>query len=128
MLKVVGASWVQTRISGCIIAGVGLLGIGILLISVFSRLVPSISQFFPSRCKRLETKINYRSFQACFFIFLCIFCPNRGRNDGMYSATVFWNDKGGYYRIDFWGQGNDLVSLPKGAARAYYRPRIQDTG
>ncbi|XP_043274296.1 putative phospholipase B-like lamina ancestor [Venturia canescens] len=88
MLKVVGASWLQTRISTYILVAVGLLGIGAVLIGEFGR----------------------------------------DQKDGTYSATVFWNPKGRYYRIDFWGQGNNLVSVSKGAARAYYKTRIHETG
>lgn len=47
--------------------------------------------------------------------------------DGTYSATVWWKRKTGY-RIDFWGQGNDLTTLPVGVARAYYKPDILETG
>nr|XP_031844295.1 putative phospholipase B-like lamina ancestor isoform X2 [Nomia melanderi] len=47
--------------------------------------------------------------------------------DGTYSATVSWNHKGGY-RIDFWGQGNDLNAVPLHAARAYYKTGIFEHG
>lgn len=47
--------------------------------------------------------------------------------DGIYSATVLWNRKGGY-RIDFWGQGNDLTAVPLHAARAYYKTGIFEYG
>lgn len=87
MLKVVGASWLQTRISTYILAAVGLLGIGTIIIGEFGHI----------------------------------------EQDGTYSATVSWNHKGGY-RIDFWGQGNDLTAIPLNAARAYYRTRIFESG
>lgn len=38
-----------------------------------------------------------------------------------------WNHRGGY-KIEFWGQGNELETLPQGAARAYYKTRIYETG
>lgn len=48
-------------------------------------------------------------------------------NDGTYSATVSWNRKGGY-RIDFWGQGNDLSGIKLNVARAYYKTGIFESG
>lgn len=48
-------------------------------------------------------------------------------NDGTYSATVWWKRRSGY-RIDYWGQGNDLATLPMGAARAYYKTGIHESG
>ncbi|XP_034941811.1 putative phospholipase B-like lamina ancestor isoform X2 [Chelonus insularis] len=87
MLKVVGASWLQTRVSTYILVAVALLGIGAIILSEFGGV----------------------------------------NNDGTYSATVTWNHNK-IYRIEFWGQGNDLESLPKGAARAYYKTRIHETG
>lgn len=87
MLKVVGASWLQTRIATYILVAVALLGIGAIIIGEFGRV----------------------------------------ENDGTYSATVSWNSKEAY-RINFWGQGNDLESLPMGAARAYYKTRMHEIG
>ncbi|XP_066588307.1 putative phospholipase B-like lamina ancestor [Prorops nasuta] len=87
MLKVVGASWLQTRISTYILVAVALLGIGAIILGEFGRV----------------------------------------ENDGTYSASVSWNRKGGY-QIDFWGQGNDLSSLPLNAARAYYKTAIFQSG
>lgn len=51
----------------------------------------------------------------------------RVENDGTYSATVSWNHKGGY-RIDFWGQSNNLASVRLSAARAYYKTSIFESG
>ncbi|CAG5089411.1 Similar to lama: Putative phospholipase B-like lamina ancestor (Drosophila melanogaster) [Cotesia congregata] len=48
-------------------------------------------------------------------------------NDGIYSARVIYNRKSGY-RVDFWGQNNDLASLPMGSARAYFKHRTHQTG
>ncbi|XP_046834493.1 putative phospholipase B-like lamina ancestor [Vespa crabro] len=87
MLKVVGASWLQTRISTYILVAVALLGIGAIILGEFGHV----------------------------------------EKDGTYSATVSWNRKGGY-RIDFWGQGNDLTSIPLNAARAYYKTGILENG
>ncbi|XP_008559439.1 putative phospholipase B-like lamina ancestor [Microplitis demolitor] len=88
MLKVVGASWLQTRISTYIIATVATIGVGAIILSEFG--------------KRVE-------------------------NDGIYSARVVYNRKSGY-RVDFWGQNNDLMSLPMGTARAYFKHRTHKTG
>ncbi|XP_012255010.2 putative phospholipase B-like lamina ancestor [Athalia rosae] len=84
---VVGASWLQTRISTYILVAVALLGIGAIILGEFGRV----------------------------------------ENDGTYAATVTWKHNGGY-RIDFWGQGNDLNAVPSGAARAYYKTEIHRTG
>ncbi|XP_046619516.1 putative phospholipase B-like lamina ancestor isoform X1 [Neodiprion virginianus] len=92
MLKVVGASWLQTRISTYILGAVALLGIGAIILGEFGQYV-------------------YTSVE----------------NDGTYAATVTWKQNGAY-RIDFWGQGNDLEAIPTGAARAYYRTGIHHTG
>ncbi|XP_025154223.1 putative phospholipase B-like lamina ancestor isoform X2 [Harpegnathos saltator] len=87
MLKVVGASWLQTRISTYILVAVALLGIGAIILGEFGHV----------------------------------------ENDGTYSATVSWNHKGGY-RIDFWGQSNDLASVKLNVARAYYKTSIFESG
>ncbi|XP_014472865.1 PREDICTED: putative phospholipase B-like lamina ancestor [Dinoponera quadriceps] len=87
MLKVVGASWLQTRISTYILVAVALLGIGAIILGEYGHV----------------------------------------ENDGTYSATVSWNHKGGY-RIDFWGQGNDLASVKLNVARAYYKTSILESG
>ncbi|XP_015597261.1 putative phospholipase B-like lamina ancestor [Cephus cinctus] len=87
MLKVVGASWLQTRISTYILVAVAMLGIGAIILGEFGHV----------------------------------------ENDGTYSATVTWKRNGGY-RVDFWGQGNDLTAIPLGAARAYYKTGIYETG
>lgn len=87
MLKVVGASWLQTRISTYILVAVALLGIGAIILGEFGHV----------------------------------------EQDGTYSATVSWNRKGGY-KIDFWGQGNDLIAVPLHAARAYYKTGIFEHG
>ncbi|KAK2581862.1 hypothetical protein KPH14_002325 [Odynerus spinipes] len=87
MLKVVGASWLQTRISTYILLAVALLGIGAIILGEFGHV----------------------------------------KKDGTYSATASWNHKGGY-RIDFWGQGNDLETIPLNAARAYYKTGIFENG
>ncbi|XP_036149336.1 putative phospholipase B-like lamina ancestor [Monomorium pharaonis] len=89
MLKVVGASWLQTRISTYIIGAFALLGIGAIILGEYGLM--------------------------------------NVENDGTYSATVSWNHKGGY-RIDFWGQGNDLANVRLNAARAYYKTDIFEIG
>ncbi|EZA56893.1 Putative phospholipase B-like lamina ancestor [Ooceraea biroi] len=89
MLKVVGASWLQTRISTYILIVVALFGFGAIILGEFGE------------------------FQV--------------ENDGIYSATVSWNHKGGY-RIDFWGQGNNLADVQLNVARAYYKTSILETG
>lgn len=50
----------------------------------------------------------------------------RIEDDGNYAATVYWTEQGGF-RIEFWGQGNELAEVPRGVVRAYYRPDIPPT-
>ena len=89
MLKVVGASWLQTRISSYILIAVAIIGIGAIILGEFD--------------------------------FLHV------EKDGIYSATVSWNHKGGYH-IEFWGQGNDLANVQLNVARAYYKTSIFESG
>lgn len=89
MLKVVGASWLQTRISTYILVAVALIGLGAIILGEFD--------------------------------FLHV------EKDGIYSATVSWNHKGGYH-IEFWGQGNDLANVQLNVARAYYKTSIFESG
>ncbi|XP_068633401.1 putative phospholipase B-like lamina ancestor [Battus philenor] len=87
MLKVVGASWLQTKISSYILGTLGIL---------------AILALFAGQIERIH-------------------------EDGNYAATVFYSQKTGY-RIEYWGQSNDLADLPKGVARAYFRMDIETTG
>lgn len=87
MLKVIGASWFQTRVGTCIIGVV--LALGILAVIVGEL--------------------------------------GREEDDGVYSATVFWSENAGF-RIDFWGQGNEMEEIPYGVGRAYYKQEIDTTG
>lgn len=56
--------------------------------------------------------------------FLVIF---RMKEDGNYAATVFYSEKTGY-RIEYWGQSNELADIPRGVARAYFRMDVETTG
>lgn len=49
------------------------------------------------------------------------------KEDGMYAATVYWRPHVGF-KPEFWGQNNKPSSVPKGVARAYYRPNIYSSG
>ncbi|XP_051154546.1 putative phospholipase B-like lamina ancestor [Leptopilina boulardi] len=86
MLKVVGASWLQTRISTYLLIGVAILGIGAIIFGEFGHV----------------------------------------EHDGTYAATAFWRQN--IHQFEFWGQGNDLSTIPMGAARAYYKSAIPETG
>lgn len=55
---------------------------------------------------------------------ICIFCRIQ---DGNYAATVFYSEKTGY-RIEYWGQSNELADISKGVARAYFRMDVNTTG
>lgn len=86
-LKVVGASWVQTKISSYILGFLGILAILALFVGQIERI----------------------------------------QEDGNYAATVFYSEKTGY-RIEYWGQSNDLKDIAKGVARAHFRGDIDTTG
>nr|XP_040240576.2 putative phospholipase B-like lamina ancestor [Anopheles coluzzii]XP_040240577.2 putative phospholipase B-like lamina ancestor [Anopheles coluzzii]XP_040240578.2 putative phospholipase B-like lamina ancestor [Anopheles coluzzii]XP_040240579.2 putative phospholipase B-like lamina ancestor [Anopheles coluzzii]XP_040240580.2 putative phospholipase B-like lamina ancestor [Anopheles coluzzii]XP_049461771.1 putative phospholipase B-like lamina ancestor [Anopheles coluzzii] len=47
--------------------------------------------------------------------------------DGTYCATTYWARNSGY-RLEFWGQRNDLDQVPKGAVRACFRDSILTNG
>lgn len=51
----------------------------------------------------------------------------RIQEDGNYAATVFFSNKTGY-RIEYWGQSNELADIPRGVARAYFRMDMDTTG
>lgn len=87
ILKVVGASWLQTKISSYILGILGILAI----LALFAGQI------------------------------------ERSQEDGNYAATVFFSNKTGY-RIEYWGQSNELADIPRGIARAYYRMDINTTG
>lgn len=87
ILKVVGASWLQTKISSYILGIIGIL---------------SILALFVGQIERIQ-------------------------EDGNYAATVFFSNKTGY-RIEYWGQSNELADVPRGVARAYFRMDIDTTG
>lgn len=59
-----------------------------------------------------------------YFIVLFSF---RIQLDGNYAATVFYSEKTGY-RIEYWGQSNELANIPTGVARAYFRMDVDTTG
>lgn len=84
MLKVVGASWYQTKISSMIVFSAFLLAIGALFI------------------------LNIE----------------RPLFDHVYCSTAYWTNAAGF-RLEFWGQGNKIVDIPKGAARICYKDGIQ---
>ncbi|CAH0715655.1 unnamed protein product, partial [Brenthis ino] len=86
-LKVVGASWLQTKISSYILGFLGILAILALFVGQMERI----------------------------------------QEDGNYAATVFYSEKTGY-RIEYWGQSNDLKDIAKGVARAYFRGDVDTTG
>ncbi|KAL0883265.1 hypothetical protein ABMA27_016686 [Loxostege sticticalis] len=87
ILKVVGASWLRTKVSSYIL---GILG------------VLAILALFAGQIERMK-------------------------EDGNYAATVFYSEKTGY-RIEYWGQSNELADIPRGVARAYFRMDVETTG
>ncbi|KOB71876.1 putative phospholipase B-like lamina ancestor, partial [Operophtera brumata] len=87
VLKVVGASWLRTKISSYILGILGILAILALFVGQIERI----------------------------------------QEDGNYAATVFYSEKTGY-RIEYWGQSNELVNIPTGVARAYFRMDVDTAG
>ncbi|XP_075977615.1 phospholipase B domain containing lamina ancestor [Anticarsia gemmatalis] len=87
ILKVVGASWLQTKISSYIL---GILGVLAILALFFGQI-------------------------------------ERIQGDGNYAVTVFFSNKTGY-RIEYWGQSNELADIPRGVARAYFRMDMENAG
>ncbi|CAG9125532.1 unnamed protein product [Plutella xylostella] len=87
MLKVVGASWLQTKISSYILGFLGALAILALFLGQMERI----------------------------------------QEDGTYAATVFYSEKTGY-RIEYWGQSNELSEIERGVARAYFRMDMDTDG
>lgn len=51
---------------------------------------------------------------------LFIIYVERPQFDGTYCATAYWTHTSGH-RLEFWGQGNDLEEIPRGAARVCYK-------
>lgn len=51
----------------------------------------------------------------------------RPEYDGTYCATAFWTQKVGF-QIEYWKQQNDLLNIPKGAARICYKDSIYENG
>lgn len=47
--------------------------------------------------------------------------------DGTYCATTYWSRKNGF-RVEFWGQQNDLLQIKKGAARICYKDSTFQNG
>lgn len=105
MLKVVGASSEQTRLSSYVLATLSICGIVIII--------------FGGKIGRYVVK---------FFVsyYLCIIFYSFDEEDGIYSATVYWNRFG--YRLEFWGQSNSLEEIPRGSARAYYNSDMNGNG
>lgn len=87
MLKVVGASWLKTRISTYILAGACMLAFGAFFIADMERPV----------------------------------------YNGTYCATAYWARNSGF-RVEFWGQRNDLEAVPQGAVRACYSDSLLESG
>lgn len=47
--------------------------------------------------------------------------------DGTYCATAYWSRQYGF-RVEFWGQQNNLIEIPKGAARTCYKDSTFQNG
>lgn len=51
----------------------------------------------------------------------------RPQYSGTYCATAFWSKNVGF-QIEYWKQQNDLLNIPKGAARICYKDSIYENG
>lgn len=112
MLKVVGASWVQTMVSLCILLSILIFGIFLIL-------------FVKYRLVRFSSSNGIRS---CFCVFNLRLDFCRKEDDGKYSASVYWNPYTEGFDIYLWGQNNDPEEVSRGTARAYYQPSMHETG
>jgi len=77
-------------------------------------------------------KINFSAFVLggsllCAVGLLLLAEIERPEYNGTYCATAFWSPKFGF-RVEFWGQRNDLQEVAKGVARACYRDAVDTTG
>uniref|UniRef100_A0A0A1WLA9 Phospholipase B-like n=1 Tax=Zeugodacus cucurbitae TaxID=28588 RepID=A0A0A1WLA9_ZEUCU len=52
---------------------------------------------------------------------------DRPKYNGTYCATAFWSKQTGFH-IEYWKQQNDLLNIPKGAARVCYKDSIYESG
>lgn len=111
MLKVVGASWVKTRISSYILGGALLLAVGSLLI------VTTMDGYVH------KTMISNQETNK-LSVFVCLFSPEQSDT---YCATVFWTNQYGF-SVEYWGQQNNLSQVQKGVARTCYQDTTQKNG
>ncbi|CAD7002811.1 unnamed protein product [Ceratitis capitata] len=51
----------------------------------------------------------------------------RPKYNGTYCATAVWSKQTGFH-IEYWKQQNDLLNIPKGAARVCYKDSIYENG
>lgn len=75
---------------------------------------------------RISTYILAGAFLLAFGAFF-IADMERPTYDGTYCATAYWARNSGF-RVEFWGQRNDLVEVPRGAVRACYRDSLLESG
>ncbi|XP_067644755.1 putative phospholipase B-like lamina ancestor [Eurosta solidaginis] len=52
---------------------------------------------------------------------------DRPKYNGTYCATAIWSKQTGFH-IEYWKQQNDLLNIPKGAARVCYKDSIYENG
>lgn len=66
---------------------------------------------------------------ACMLAFGAFFIADMERPfyNGTYCATAYWARNSGF-RVEFWGQRNDLEAVPQGAVRACYRDSLLESG
>lgn len=75
---------------------------------------------------RISTYILAGAFMLAFGAFF-IADMERPVYDGTYCATAYWARNSGF-RVEFWGQRNDLEAVPRGAVRACFKDSFLETG
>lgn len=75
---------------------------------------------------RISTYILGGAFMLAFGAF---FIADMGRPNysGTYCATTYWARNSGF-RVEFWGQRNDLEEVPRGAVRACFKHSLMESG
>ncbi|XP_055627939.1 putative phospholipase B-like lamina ancestor [Toxorhynchites rutilus septentrionalis] len=75
---------------------------------------------------RISTYILAGAFMLAFGAFF-IADMERPVYNGTYCATAYWARNSGF-RVEFWGQRNDLEAVPMGAVRACYKDSLMESG
>lgn len=75
---------------------------------------------------RISTYILGGAFMLAFGAFF-IAGMDRPNYSGTYCATTYWARNSGF-RVEFWGQRDDLQDVPRGAVRACFKHSLMESG